>query len=52
MPGNEQEAAGLLDAHPERSDTGARLAQITEKEEHDERRGTGQDGEPRPCLRL
>jgi hypothetical protein len=28
MPGNEKEAAGLLDAHPERSNTKGRLAQI------------------------
>jgi integrase len=28
MPGNEAEAAGLLDAYLERSDTGARLAQL------------------------
>ncbi len=26
MPGNEEEAAGLLDAYLERADTGARLA--------------------------
>ena len=30
MPGNEKEAAGLLDAYLERSDTEARLAQLTE----------------------
>jgi integrase len=29
MPGNEAEAAGLLDAYLERSDTGARLAQLS-----------------------
>ena len=28
MPGNEKEAAGLLDAYLERSDTEARLAQV------------------------
>jgi len=28
MPGNEEEAAGLLDAYLERSDTKARLAQV------------------------
>jgi hypothetical protein len=28
MPGNEDEAAGLLDAYLERADTPARLAQI------------------------
>jgi integrase len=30
MPGNEAEAAGLLDAYLERADTAARLAQVTE----------------------
>lgn len=29
MPGNEEEAAGLLDAYLERSDTAARIAQVT-----------------------
>ncbi|MBA2579299.1 MAG: tyrosine-type recombinase/integrase, partial [Thermoleophilaceae bacterium] len=28
MPGNEEEAAGLLDAYLERADTAARLAQL------------------------
>ncbi len=28
MPGNEAEAAGLLDAYPVRADTQARLAQV------------------------
>jgi integrase len=28
MPGNEAEAAGLLDAYQQRADTSARLAQI------------------------
>jgi hypothetical protein len=30
MPGNEDEAAGLLDAYLARADTKARLAQITD----------------------
>jgi hypothetical protein len=29
MPGNEDEAAGLLDAYLARADTAARLAQVT-----------------------
>jgi hypothetical protein len=29
MPGNEDEAAGLLDAYLERSNTAARLARVT-----------------------
>jgi hypothetical protein len=29
MPGNEDEAAGLLDAYLERANTQARLAQVT-----------------------
>src|SRR5205823_11807047 len=29
MPGNEDEAAGLLDAYLERADTAARIAQVT-----------------------
>jgi integrase len=33
MPGNEAEAAGLLDAYLERADTKARLAQITDDEQ-------------------
>ena len=30
MPGNEEEAAGLLDAYLVRADTNARLAEVTE----------------------
>jgi hypothetical protein len=31
MPGNEAEAAGLLDAYLERADTSARLVQLTHR---------------------